>query len=157
MLNDVLFCLIEIYVILCFFKIAICYMKVGLLTQNMISYKQNNALILSDFVSILKGIDHSVMEKCMLQYHYIIDFKFTAPIPGQLIPMAVPLGDPRMDQGLAVSAAMAANPGTLTFDQCQVSADRNVALVSVGVDEKQPTQLPELGKQVLILYTFFLC
>lgn len=120
----------------------------------MVSYKQNNALILSNLGSLLKGIDHWVLEKCIFHYHYVIDFKFPAPIPGQLIPMAVPLGDPRMDQGLAVSAAMAATPGTLTFDQSQVSADRNVALVSVGVDEKQRTQLPELGKQVLFLCTF---
>jgi len=61
--------------------------------------------------------------------------------------MAVPLGGPRMDPGLAMSAGQTRGP--VTFDQSQVSAESNVAMVTVGVEGKRkPT--PELAKQVSV-------
>ncbi|XP_052275900.1 TALPID3 protein-like isoform X2 [Dreissena polymorpha] len=77
-----------------------------------------------------------------------------APIPGQLIPMAVPLGGPRMDHGLTEDATMTSMHPAMTFDQSkvsQVTADRNVAMVTLGMEDevKRSKPSPELGKQVL--------
>ena len=72
--------------------------------------------------------------------------------------MAVPLGGPRIDSGLAIPAESA---GPVTFDQGQipqVTAAGNVAMVSIGIDEgkKKHEYIPELGKQVfqLLLQVF---
>ncbi|XP_053401553.1 protein TALPID3-like isoform X2 [Mercenaria mercenaria] len=73
-----------------------------------------------------------------------------APIPGQLIPMAVPLGGPRMDIGLTVPSSMTSTPGPMTFNPIsQVTAEGNVSMVSVGMEEEDRKSRPELGKQVL--------
>lgn len=72
-----------------------------------------------------------------------------APVPGQLIPMAVPLGGPRMDPGLKVSASMTSTPMTLSpGHRPQVTAEGNVSMVSLGMVEEEKMR-PELGKQVL--------
>lgn len=79
-------------------------------------------------------------------------FFFSAPIPGQLIPMAVPLGGPRMDSGLAVPTAMMA-PGPVTFNpssMSQVTAEGNVSMVSMGMEDDEKKVKPELGKQVCL-------
>lgn len=82
---------------------------------------------------------------------YIPIASTAAPIPGQLIPMAVPLGGPRMDSGLTVPTAMSAR-GQTTFNPSllsQVTADGNVSMVSVGIEDDEKKNRPELGKQVL--------
>ncbi|XP_061173544.1 TALPID3 protein-like [Saccostrea echinata] len=75
-----------------------------------------------------------------------------APIPGQLVPMAVPLGGPRIDSGLTYSAPPPPGPLTTSTPASQppVSALKNVAVVSVPVvdDLRKPPE-PELSKQVL--------
>ncbi|XP_052767112.1 protein TALPID3-like isoform X2 [Mya arenaria] len=74
-----------------------------------------------------------------------------APIPGQLIPMAVPLGGPRMDPGLTADASTTNTPMTFNSSKVsQVTAAGNVAMVTIGVEDgKSRKMAPELGKQVL--------
>lgn len=75
-----------------------------------------------------------------------------APIQGQLVPMAVPLGDPRMETGLTYSASPPPGPLTTSTPASQhpVSALKNVAMISVPVeDDLRRRPEPELGKQVL--------
>ena len=77
---------------------------------------------------------------------------FPAPIPGHLIPMAVPLGGPRMDPGLITPVSLTQAPDSVTFEPSkqtpQVTAAKNVAMVSVPTDEEEQKPSPELGKQV---------
>ncbi|KAL4237536.1 hypothetical protein ACF0H5_002250 [Mactra antiquata] len=74
----------------------------------------------------------------------------TAPIPGQLIPMAVPLGGPRMNPGLTTPSSMTSlHSGVAASKVPLVSAEGNVAMVTVGVDDNDSIMKPELGKQVL--------
>ncbi|XP_005110510.2 TALPID3 protein, partial [Aplysia californica] len=76
-----------------------------------------------------------------------------APIQGQLVSMAIPLGEPRLEPGVRQSATPirpASNPVTST--PVPVTAARNVAMVSFPVEEDQNktrTREPELAKQVL--------
>ncbi|KAK3702737.1 hypothetical protein RRG08_042722 [Elysia crispata] len=80
----------------------------------------------------------------------------SAPIQGQLISMAIPLGEPRMDRGMR----SAAGPGTLspnrrksnpvTSTPVPVTSSGNVAVVSFPVAEEESKERePELSKQVL--------
>nr|KAI8741074.1 TALPID3 protein-like [Biomphalaria glabrata] len=78
----------------------------------------------------------------------------TAPIPGQLIHMAIPLGQPRMEPGvrrseMPMTMTGVANPVTST--PVPVTAARNVTLISFPVEEdkKKKGREPELAKQVL--------
>ncbi|XP_069118021.1 TALPID3 protein-like [Argopecten irradians] len=86
----------------------------------------------------------------------VADVASAAPIQGQLIPMAVPLGGPRMEGGLAAEVVTSnpASSGPVTstpMSRPQVTASNNVALVSVpsGEEEEQISPQPELAKQVL--------
>ncbi|OWF51359.1 Protein TALPID3 [Mizuhopecten yessoensis] len=74
-----------------------------------------------------------------------------APIPGQLIQMAVPLGGPRMEGGLTAKLTTSGPVTSTPVPRPQVTASRNVALVSVpsGEEEEQISPQPELAKQVL--------
>ncbi|RUS83052.1 hypothetical protein EGW08_009191 [Elysia chlorotica] len=80
----------------------------------------------------------------------------SAPIQGQLISMAIPLGEPRMDRGMR----SAAGPLTLSPDRRKsnpvtstpvpVTSTGNVAVVSFPVAEEESKERePELSKQVL--------
>ena len=75
-----------------------------------------------------------------------------APIPGHLIPMAVPLGGPRMDPGLTTPMSLTQAPDSVTFDPSkqtpQVTAAKNVAMVTIPTEEEEEKHSPELGKQV---------
>ncbi|KAL5009175.1 hypothetical protein ScPMuIL_014756 [Solemya velum] len=88
-------------------------------------------------------------------YIPVVSGSTTAPIPGQLIPMAVPLRDPRMNSGMTVSVTRTMPAGVVTSTPStkpQVTASNNVTLVSVPVREGIDHQrIPELGKQVNIM------
>ncbi|KAK3094147.1 hypothetical protein FSP39_024713 [Pinctada imbricata] len=77
----------------------------------------------------------------------------SAPIAGQLVPMAVPLGAPRIEGGLTQGVTIDTPSGPLTSTPAsrpQVTAAGNVAMVSFAVeDDLETTPQPELSKQVL--------
>ena len=79
-------------------------------------------------------------------------FLIPAPIPGHLIPMAVPLGGPRMDPGLTTPVSLTQAPDSVTFDPSkqtpQITAAKNVAMVTIPTEEDEQKYSPELGKQV---------
>ena len=80
-------------------------------------------------------------------------FFLTAPVAGQLIPMAIPLRKPRMDPGLAVAADDHPYPSMETSSSPMrpvVTAATNVAMVAMTAEADGPAQerVPELGKQV---------
>ena len=66
--------------------------------------------------------------------------------------MAVPLGGPRLDPGLTTQASMTQAPDSVTFDPSrqtpQVTAAKNVAMVTIPTEGEEQKQSPELGKQV---------
>ncbi|KAJ8308317.1 hypothetical protein KUTeg_013191 [Tegillarca granosa] len=73
-----------------------------------------------------------------------------APIPGQLIPMAVPLGGPRFEGGLTVPVTWPEPSGPLTSTPAAVTAAKNVAMVTIPTeDDLTEKPAPELTKQVL--------
>ncbi|CAG5116718.1 unnamed protein product, partial [Candidula unifasciata] len=78
----------------------------------------------------------------------------TAPIQGQLVSMAVPLGAPRIEPGLRRSAAPVtrSSSGPVSSTPVPVTAARNVAMVSFPGDKNEQghaERQPELTKQVL--------
>ena len=85
---------------------------------------------------------------------------FSAPIPGHLIPMAVPLGGPRMDPGLITPVSLTQAPDSVTFEPSkqtpQVTAAKNVAMVSVPTEQEEQKYSPELGKQVHVVTVMLL-
>nr|KAG5700702.1 hypothetical protein BaRGS_029067 [Batillaria attramentaria] len=76
-----------------------------------------------------------------------------APVAGQLIPVAVPLGKPRMEPGLAVGRETLPHslpPTSSAPIRPVVTAATNVAMVAMTEGgEVQAERVPELGKQVL--------
>ncbi|KAK3597345.1 hypothetical protein CHS0354_034588 [Potamilus streckersoni] len=75
-----------------------------------------------------------------------------APIQGQLIQMAVPLGEPRLDPGLKMptSTSIPSGPMSSAHRVVPPTAARNVTLVSLPTElPKKEQHIPELGKQVL--------
>lgn len=76
-----------------------------------------------------------------------------APVAGQLIPMAIPLGKPRMDPGLITgheTLPHSISPSSSTPIRPVVTAATNVAMVAMTSDGGgQMESVPELGKQVL--------
>ncbi|CAL1539920.1 unnamed protein product, partial [Lymnaea stagnalis] len=75
-----------------------------------------------------------------------------APVPGQLIPMAIPLGEPRMEPGVRRSATLLSNPlNPITSTPVPVTAATNVAVVSFPVEDRRTKKgrEPELATQVL--------
>ena len=92
------------------------------------------------------------MEIFLFLNHFL--FVATAPVVGQLVPMAIPLRKPRMDPGLAVAPdnqpyPVSAEP-TASPVRPVVTAATNVAMVAVTTDADGPVpeRVPELGKQV---------
>ncbi|XP_070179880.1 TALPID3 protein-like [Littorina saxatilis] len=77
----------------------------------------------------------------------------TAPVPGQLIPMAVPLGKPRMEPGLSVAPGNQPYPMSVPHASPRlVTAASNVAMVAMTADDYEESvhdRAPQLGKQVL--------
>ncbi|KAL8565689.1 hypothetical protein ACOMHN_056188 [Nucella lapillus] len=79
----------------------------------------------------------------------------SAPVAGQLIPMAVPLGRPRMDPGLALAPEDRAQTVSIPAAKSVrpvVTAATNVAVVAINADpddDRPVERRPELGKQVL--------
>lgn len=81
---------------------------------------------------------------------YEICICFKAPIPGQLIPMAVPLGGPRFEGGLTVPVTWPEHSGPMTSTPAAVTAAKNVAMVTVPTeDDLTEKPAPELAKQVI--------
>ncbi|XP_076442428.1 uncharacterized protein LOC143281225 isoform X2 [Babylonia areolata] len=78
----------------------------------------------------------------------------TAPVVGQLVPMAIPLGRPRMDPGLALAPeeqSVSVPPQPSGSRRPAVTAATNVAVVAINTDpeSQRHERVPELGKQVL--------
>ncbi|XP_052058615.1 TALPID3 protein-like isoform X2 [Mytilus californianus] len=78
----------------------------------------------------------------------------SGPIPGSLIPMAIPLGGPRMEGGLTAPVTMATQGGLITstpVSKIQVTAEKNFALITIPAKENITNQrrAQELSKQVL--------
>lgn len=75
----------------------------------------------------------------------------SGPIQGHLIPTAVPLGKPRMDQGLVTAPPTLLHPQTTAAPSIRpiVTAATNVALVGMTAEPEGPQRnAPELSKQV---------
>ena len=76
----------------------------------------------------------------------------TGPVPGQLVSMAVPLGQPRLEPGVRQSATPLRQPGNaMTSTPVPVTAARNVAVVSFPMEdirERTRVKQPELATQV---------
>ena len=89
----------------------------------------------------------------MMSLFYHLAPAHPAPVPGQLVTMAVPLGEPRLEPGLRQSASPVRQPGNppVTSTPVPVTAARNVAMVSYPMEEEiieVTRREPELAKQV---------
>ena len=94
----------------------------------------------------------TVHRKLLFVFNHL--FVATAPVVGQLVPMAIPLRKPRMDPGLAVAPDDQPYPVSVEPTDSPVrpvvTADTNVAMVAITTDADGPVpeRVPELGKQV---------
>lgn len=76
----------------------------------------------------------------------------SAPVAGQLVPMAIPLGKPRMEPGVATGRNAVPTTSVATSSPVRplVTASSNVVMVAVsGEGETQAERMLELNKQVL--------
>jgi hypothetical protein len=96
-----------------------------------------------------KMIHTQTNKKNSIKFFHVI---FPAPVSGQLVPMAIPLGKPRLEAGLAVGRSTAPVTAVTTSASSQhpiVTAASNVVMISVNADGEVLTgRAPELGKQV---------
>jgi hypothetical protein len=96
-----------------------------------------------------KSIGFQTQKKILFNFFHLI---FPAPVSGQLVPMAIPLGKPRLEAGLAVGRSTAPVTAVTTSASSQrpiVTAASNVVMISVNADGEVLTgRAPELGKQV---------
>ena len=75
---------------------------------------------------------------------------------GQLVPVAIPLGKPRMDPGLAMAADQQPHPVSADHVRSVVTAATNVAMVAMTADDEGPVRerVLELGRQVGLCKNF---